>query len=79
MKSALYSSIAAALTGGPIGWFAGGFFAAQRMQPHELILTATLILPRPIYLSGLYYVEAVAGAALAVALTVLLRAASRAN
>jgi hypothetical protein len=65
MKKIYYYATAAAVAGAPVGWFVGGFLAAQRLDRIDLAISSSFAVSRPIYLQGSYPGHALAAAVLA--------------
>lgn len=53
-SAARYFASAAAILFAPVGWFVGGFSAAQRMANYELAISSTATITRPLYVPGVY-------------------------
>lgn len=64
-----YLFMAVGFSVAPIGWFIGGFLAAQNLKPWDLAYSSSVSVSRPLYLSGNYLSESMMAAFYAVFVT----------
>jgi len=64
-SACLYFSFSAAILVAPLGWFVGGFAAAQEIEPVRLAISLSTAAPRPLYVPGVYFGHAIAASVIA--------------